>query len=55
MREKREHTVSQEQVTALIQKRAYELSRKRGFAPGHEWQDWFEAERQVRRELHMAV
>ncbi len=28
-----------------IQKKAYELYEKRGCQPGHEWEDWLEAER----------
>ena len=34
-----------------IAKRAYELWVKRGGIHGSDWADWFEAERQVRREL----
>jgi hypothetical protein len=33
-----------------IQKRAYELYLKRGGHPGHELQDWLEAERVVREQ-----
>jgi|GEM_PF-2622363 len=36
---------------SLIQKRAYELYEKRGATHGNDWADWFEAERQVKREL----
>ncbi len=28
-----------------IRKKAYELYEKRGCQPGHEWDDWFEAEK----------
>jgi hypothetical protein len=31
----------------LIAEAAYLRSQQRGFAPGDEWQDWFEAEREV--------
>lgn len=30
-----------------VQKKAYELYEKRGCQPGHDWEDWFEAERTV--------
>ena len=30
-----------------IERLAYQLSAERGFAPGHEMEDWLEAERQV--------
>ena len=30
-----------------IERRAYELAQRRGFDPGHELEDWLEAERQV--------
>lgn len=30
-----------------VAERAYELSQARGAEPGHEWDDWFEAERQL--------
>jgi hypothetical protein len=32
----------------LIQQRAYELFLKRGQEPGHELEDWLQAEREVR-------
>ena len=28
-----------------IQRRAYELFEKRGYESGHEWEDWFTAEK----------
>ena len=31
-----------------ISKLAYYKAQQRGFAPGHEWEDWFAAEREVR-------
>ena len=31
-----------------IRRRAYELSEQRGFTPGHENEDWFTAEREIR-------
>ncbi len=30
-----------------IRKKAYEFYEKRGCQPGHEWEDWLEAERTV--------
>ncbi len=30
-----------------IRKKAYEFYEKRGCEPGHEWEDWIEAEKQV--------
>jgi hypothetical protein len=30
-----------------IGRRAYEIARQRGFAPGHELDDWLQAEREV--------
>ena len=32
----------------LIEKRAYELAQKRGFEPGHELDDWLEAEKAIK-------
>ena len=32
---------------AQIAQRAYELARRRGFAPGREVEDWLEAEREI--------
>jgi hypothetical protein len=34
-----------------IQHKAYELYEKRGHTHGNDWADWFEAERQVKREV----
>lgn len=34
-----------------IRRRAYELYQERGCEPGHEVEDWFEAERQVMARL----
>ena len=41
---------SRDKTTEAVKKRAYELYLKRGRVPGHEWEDWFEAERQIKRE-----
>ncbi len=38
-------------VSELIQKRAYELFEQRGQLPGHELDDWLQAEREVKHHL----
>ncbi len=38
-------------VSELIQKRAYEFFEQRGRLPGHDLDDWLQAERQVKRHL----
>lgn len=43
--------LSPEEVYKLIQESAYFRAKARGFAPGHEVQDWIEAEAEVRRRL----
>ena len=43
--------LSPEEVYKLIQESAYFKAKARGFAPGHEVQDWIEAEREVRQRL----
>ena len=35
----------------MVEKKAYELYEKRGHQQGHEWQDWFEAEKFVEAQL----
>ena len=37
--------------TQQVERKAYELYLKRGSESGHEWDDWFEAERQVESEM----
>lgn len=44
-------SVYSDEILAKIQKRAYELFLKRGGCHGSDWNDWFEAERQIRREM----
>ena len=34
-----------------VEKKAYELFEKRGCQNGHDWDDWFEAERVVEAEM----
>jgi len=43
--------LSPEEVYRLIQESAYFKAKERGFAPGHEVQDWIEAEAEVRSRL----
>ena len=43
--------LSPEEIYRLIQESAYFKAKARGFAPGHEVQDWIEAEAEVRRRL----
>src|SRR2546423_32785 len=46
-----EPQLSPEEVYKLIAESAYFKAKARGFAPGHEAQDWIEAEQEVRRRL----
>lgn len=43
--------MSPEEIYRLIQEAAYYKAKARGFAPGHEVQDWIEAEAEVRLRL----
>jgi hypothetical protein len=47
--------LSPEDVYKLIQESAYFKAKARGFAPGHEVQDWIEAEQEVRQRLEGRV
>ncbi|MGZ8189959.1 MAG: DUF2934 domain-containing protein [Methylococcaceae bacterium] len=40
-------TVDPEKFRAMVAERAYFKAQKRGFTGGHEWDDWFEAEREI--------
>ena len=40
---------SEESYDSFVQEMAYVLAEARGFAPGHEHEDWFAAERLVRK------
>lgn len=42
-----EENALKEQDQLMIREAAYYLAEKRGFAPGHELEDWLEAEKQV--------
>jgi hypothetical protein len=44
-------SLSPEEIYRLIQEAAYYKAKARGFAPGHEVQDWIEAEAEVRMRL----
>jgi len=39
-------------VEEEIRRLAYLMAERRGFAPGHEAEDWFAAEREVRQRYH---
>lgn len=41
-------------VYEMIRKRAYDLYVKRGYSHGKDQHDWFEAERQVKREMGLS-
>ncbi|MGR8979028.1 MAG: DUF2934 domain-containing protein [Gammaproteobacteria bacterium] len=34
-------------IREMINERAYFKAMKRGFEPGHEWEDWLEAEKEI--------
>ena len=44
-------TMSKDDLTALIAKKAYELYEKRGRKAGHTMDDWLEAERIVKGKI----
>jgi hypothetical protein len=44
---KHNSTVDPDKFRAMVAERAYFKAQKRGFAIGHEWDDWFEAEREI--------
>ncbi len=43
--------LSAEERQLLVEQIAYARAEMRGFAPGEEWRDWFEAEAEVKRLL----
>jgi hypothetical protein len=53
VRSTQSRVIPEEKIRELVQKRAFELCQKRGNAPGNDWSDWFEAEKQIRKELHL--
>ena len=42
-------------VRRRVAEAAYFLAEHRGFSPGHELEDWFEAERQVKDEFSLTA
>lgn len=45
--EEHNRLMTEEHVFLMIQDAAYHLAEKRGFAPGHELEDWLQAEAQI--------
>ncbi len=45
-----EITAMKEQTRLMVEEAAYYLAEKRGFMPGHELEDWFQAEQQVKKD-----
>ena len=45
---------SQQQLDEMIRKRAQEICNQRGCTPGNELGDWFEAEKQIKKELRLS-
>jgi len=43
--------ISPQEIRQLIEEAAYYKAKQRGFAPGHELEDWIAAEAEVRRRL----
>ena len=46
-----ERSPAPEEVRRLIEEAAYYRAKQRGFEPGHELEDWIQAESEVRRRL----
>jgi hypothetical protein len=46
-----ERSPSPDEVRRLIEEAAYYRAKQRGFEPGHELEDWIQAESEVRRRL----
>ena len=40
-----------ESLPDMIRKRAYHICEARGCQPGREWEDWFQAEREIKHHL----
>ena len=45
---------NEEEQQLIISDAAYNLAEDLGFVPGHELEDWLEAEKQVKEMLHAA-
>lgn len=43
--------LSPEELRKLISEAAYYRAKERGFEPGHEMEDWVQAEREVKRRI----
>ena len=39
--------ITPEIIREMINERAYFKAMKRGFTPGHDWDDWLEAEKEI--------
>ncbi len=48
-------TAAGEDLGSMVQKKAYELYVKRGKRPGHELDDWLEAERLTRQKASFSM
>lgn len=48
-------TVDTDDIRRRVAEAAYFLAEHRGFSPGHELEDWFEAERQVKDEFALTA
>lgn len=45
-------TIGPEKFRAMVAERAFIKAEKRGFTPGHELDDWLEAEREIGNQCH---
>lgn len=43
--------ISQDQLTDMIRKKAYELYEKRGKESGHDMDNWLEAEKMIKQKI----
>lgn len=48
-------TASPEEIRQLIAEAAYYRAKQRGFAPGHELEDWVQAESEVMRRVERST
>ena len=44
-------SIPQDQLSDMIRKKAYELYAKRGKKPGHDMDNWLEAERMIKQKI----
>jgi hypothetical protein len=47
LQELQERLLSSTEVREMIARRAYEIYERRGYVPGHDKEDWFQAEREI--------